>query len=131
MTPAELLARAREAAARAYVPYSDFQVGAAILTEGGAVHAAANVENASYGLSMCAERSAVFAMVNADPADRRIATVAIAGPDAAPCFPCGACRQVLHEFGCREIVVERDGAPEHHPFAEILPYAFGPEDLGR
>ncbi len=130
MTPEELLGRAREAAGRAYVPYSTFHVGAAILTEGGAVHAAANIENASYGLSMCAERSAVFAMANADPADRRVAMVAIASPDASPCYPCGACRQVLHEFGCREVVVERDGAPERHPFEQdILPHAFGPEDL--
>jgi len=131
VTRAELLARAREAAGSACVPYSHFHVGAAILTEGGAVHAAANIENASYGLSMCAERAAVFAMANADPADRRIAAVAIASPDAAPCFPCGACRQVLHEFGCQEIVVERDGAPERHPFGDILPHAFGPEDLER
>ncbi len=131
MTREELLARAREAAGRAYAPYSEFHVGAAILTEGGAVHAAANIENASYGLSMCAERSAVFAMAGADPGDRRIAMVAIASPDASPCFPCGACRQVLHEFGCQEVVVERDGAPERHAFADILPHAFGPEDLGR
>ena len=129
MTHEELLARAREAAGRAYVPYSTFHVGAAILTEGGAVHAAANIENASYGLSMCAERSAVFAMANADPADRRIAVVAIASPDASPCWPCGACRQVLHEFGCREVVVERDGAPVPYAFEDILPHAFGPEDL--
>lgn len=131
MTHEELLARAREAAECAYVPYSDFHVGAAILTEAGAVHVAANIENASYGLSMCAERSAVFAMANADPADRRIAAVAIASPDAAPCFPCGACRQVLHEFGCREVVVDRDGSPERHAFDRILPHAFGPEDLER
>jgi len=129
VTPEGLLARAREAAERAYVPYSAFHVGAAILTEGGAVHAAANVENASYGLSMCAERSAVFAMANADPTDRRIAAVAIASPDAAPCFPCGACRQVLHEFGCQEVFVERDGTPERHAFDDILPQAFGAEDL--
>ncbi len=131
MTHEELLARAREAADRAYVPYSTFHVGAALLTEGGAVHVAANVENASYGLTMCAERSALFAMAAADPADRGVAVIAIASPDAAPCFPCGACRQVLREFGCREVVVERDGAPERHAFADLLPHAFGPEDLER
>ncbi len=125
----ELLLEARAAATRAYAPYSAFSVGAAVLTEGGHVHAAANVENASYGLSMCAERSAVFAMVAQDAEDRRIARVAIASPDAAPCWPCGACRQVLHEFACREVVVEGPDGPLVVAFAEILPHAFGPEDL--
>lgn len=129
MSPDELLARARGAAEAAYAPYSAFHVGAALVTEGGHVQAAANVENASYGLSMCAERSAVFALVAASPADRRVRTVAIASPDAAPCWPCGACRQVLHEFGCQEVVVEQDGAPLVLAFGDLLPHAFGPEDL--
>ncbi len=129
MSPETLLERARAAASGAYAPYSAFQVGAALVTEGGRVQVAANVENASYGLSMCAERSAVFAMVAQDAEDRRIARVAIASPDAAPCWPCGACRQVLHEFGCREVVVEGPDGPLVVAFAEILPHAFGPEDL--
>ncbi len=130
MSPEELLERARAAASGAYAPYSAFQVGAALVTEGGRVEAAANVENASYGLSMCAERSAVFAMAGAGADDRRIATIAIASPDAAPCFPCGACRQVLHEFGCRTVVVEQDGTPLVLAFGDLLPHAFGPDDLG-
>ncbi len=131
MSPEELLERARAAATHAYAPYSAFRVGAALVTEGGRVQTAANVENASYGLSMCAERSAVFALVAASADERRVRTVAVASPDAAPCWPCGACRQVLHEFGCGEVVVEQDGAPLVVPFVDLLPHAFGPEDLGR
>ena len=120
---------AREASQKAYAPYSNFQVGAAILTEGGALHAGCNVENASYGLSMCAERSAAFGMALAIPEDREISLVAIFSPDASPCFPCGACRQVLREFGCKEVVVEEASGLRRYPFEEILPHAFGPEHL--
>jgi cytidine deaminase len=120
---------AREASEKAYAPYSSFQVGAAILTEDDALHAGCNVENASYGLSMCAERSAAFAMALANPEDRRIGLVAIFSPNASPCFPCGACRQVLREFGCKEVVVEEASGLRRYPFEEILPHAFGPEHL--
>ena len=121
--------RARDASTRAYAPYSGFRVGAAILTERGKVHAGCNVENASYGLAICAERNAAAAMALADPGDREIRSVAISSPDASPCFPCGACRQVLREFGCKEIVVEDGSGLRRYPFEEILPHAFGPEDL--
>jgi cytidine deaminase len=121
--------RARDASTRAYAPYSGFRVGAAILTEGGEVHAGCNVENASYGLAICAERNAAAAMALADPGDREIRTAAIFSPDASPCFPCGACRQVLREFGCKEIVVEDGSGLRRYQFEEILPHAFGPEDL--
>jgi cytidine deaminase len=121
---------AREAARTAYAPYSNFLVGAAILTEGGAVHAGCNVENASYGLTICAERNAATSMVSAGPGDRRIKSVAVFSPNASPCFPCGACRQFLREFGCEEVVVEdASGKPRRYPFEEILPNSFGPEDL--
>jgi cytidine deaminase len=120
---------ARAAASRAYAPYSNFQVGAAILTEGGNIYPGSNVENASYGLTICAERTAATAMASADPEDREIALVAVYSPSAAPCFPCGACRQVLREFGCKEVVVEADGAMRRFPFEQILPNSFGPEDL--
>ena len=125
-----LMDAAREAARTAYAPYSNFLVGAAILTEGGAVHAGCNVENASYGLSICAERNAATSMVSADPDDRRIKSVAVFSPNASPCFPCGACRQFLREFGCEEVVVEdASGLARRYPFEEILPNSFGPEDL--
>jgi cytidine deaminase len=121
---------ARAASSRAYAPYSNFRVGAAILTEGGAVHAGCNVENASYGLTICAERNAAAAMTLADPYDRKIRLVVIVSPDEAPCFPCGACRQVLHEFGCEEIVVlEASGGLRRYPFDALLPHAFGPGSL--
>jgi cytidine deaminase len=120
---------ARAAAERAYAPYSNFRVGAAILTEDGALHAGCNVENASYGLSICAERNAAATMVLADPEDREIRLVAVYSPDASPCFPCGACRQVLREFGCKDVVVEDASGPRRYPFEEILPNSFGPEHL--
>ena len=120
---------ARAAAERAYAPYSNFRVGAAILTEGGVLHAGCNVENASYGLSICAERNAATTMALADPGDREIELVAVFSPDASPCFPCGACRQVLREFGCKEVVVEDSSGLRRYPFEEILPNSFGPEDL--
>ena len=124
-----LIVAAREASERAYAPYSGFRVGAALLTEGGAVHAGCNVENASYGLAICAERNAAAAMALADPQDREIRLVAVFSPDASPCFPCGACRQVLREFGCKAVVVEEVSGLRRYPFEEILPNSFGPEDL--
>jgi cytidine deaminase len=120
---------ARDASRNAYAPYSNFRVGAAILTEGGEIHAGCNVENASYGLAICAERNAAAAMALANPADREIRLVAVFSPDASPCFPCGACRQVLREFGCKEVVVEEAAGLRRYPFEEILPNSFGPEDL--
>ena len=121
---------ARTAASRAYAPYSNFHVGAAILTRRGALHSGSNVENASYGLSICAERNAATTMATADPEDREIELVAVFSPDASPCFPCGACRQVLREFGCKEVVVEEDEGLISYPFDQILPNSFGPENLG-
>ena len=129
---AHVIEAARAASSRAYAPYSNFRVGAAILTADGTVHAGCNVENASYGLTICAERNAVARMVAeaANPNERKVELVAAVSPDAAPCFPCGACRQVLHEFGCEEVVVlDPFGDPERYPFSEILPHAFGPENL--
>lgn len=120
---------ARGAAENAYAPYSGFRVGAAILSGGGVLHTGCNVENASYGLTACAERNAAAAMALAYPADREISLIAVASPDAAPCFPCGACRQVLREFGCREVVVEQEGELRRYPFEEMLPHSFGPEFL--
>ena len=120
---------ARAASERAYAPYSGFKVGAAILTTGGEVYAGCNVENASYGLSICAERNAATTMAVADPEDRQIELVAVSSPNAAPCFPCGACRQFLREFNCMEVVVEDPSGLRRYPFEEILPNSFGPEVL--
>jgi cytidine deaminase len=96
VSDAELFARAREARTRAHAPYSKFSVGAALECTDGSIVCGANVENASYGLSMCAERSAIFAAVAAGRTT--FSAIAIAGPDGVTVPPCGACRQVLVEF---------------------------------
>ena len=127
--PQTVMEAAREAASRAYATYSNFHVGAAILTGGGAIHPGSNVENASYGLSICAERNAATSMASADPEDREIELVAVFSPNASPCFPCGACRQVLREFGCKEVVVHDGHELKRYPFEQILPNSFGPEVL--
>ena len=129
LDPETVMEAAKAAASSAYAPYSDFRVGAAILTGGGAIHAGSNVENASYGLSICAERNAATTMASADPEDREIGLVAVFSPNASPCFPCGACRQVLREFGCKEVVVHDGQGLRRYPFDQILPNSFGPEDL--
>ena len=106
---AALLEAARAARERAYAPYSAYRVGAALRCSDGAIYSGANVENASYGLSMCAERTAVFTAV----ANGRVAfeALAIAGPERAATPPCGACRQVLAEFGAdlRVLYTTADG----------------------
>ena len=107
-TARALLDRAREARANAYAPYSRFPVGAALLADDGRVFTGCNVENASYGLTNCAERVAVGKAVSEGA--RRYVAVAVVGPrDDAPTAPCGACRQVLHEFGPDMAVVMPDG----------------------
>ena len=132
----ELLAKAYAATENSYVAYSGFPVGAALLLDDGSVVAGCNVENASYGLTNCAERTAVFRMVAEHGNKHKVVACAIVGRKAAPCHPCGACRQVLHEFGCKRVIVESErpengglGAPASIDFEKILPYAFGPEDL--
>jgi cytidine deaminase len=129
---AELVAQARAARRRAYAPYSGFQVGAALLTETGEVVCAGNVENASYGLAMCAERSAVFAAVAAG--HRRFEAIAVAGAGADPVTPCGACRQVLREFpralGLRVLCAGEAGDRLlDTTLDDLLPASFGPEAL--
>jgi cytidine deaminase len=93
---AELVAHARAALKHSYSPYSRFSVGAAVQTRSGRIFAAANIENASFGLSICAERNAIFHAVNAG--ERDIVAIAVYTPTAEPYTPCGACRQVLAEF---------------------------------
>ena len=125
-----LLERAREARRHAYAPYSRFPVGAALLARDGRVFTGCNVENASYGLANCAERVAVGKAVSEGARD--FAAVAVVGPeDDAPCAPCGACRQVLYEFGPAMLLVSPDGEGGERitPMGELLPGAFGPERL--
>jgi cytidine deaminase len=116
-----LVAAARAARRRAYAPYSRFAVGAAVLTSSGAIVSAGNVENASYGLSICAERAAVHRAVA--EGHRRLRAVAVVARGGAT--PCGACRQVLLEFGMRHVLVAGlRGAPREFALADLLPEAF-------
>jgi cytidine deaminase len=126
-----LFAAAAEARARAYAPYSGFHVGAAIMDEGGLVHAGCNVENAAYPQSQCAEAGAIAAMVAAGA--RRLTAVAVLGDGEAPCWPCGGCRQRLAEFAAPGalVIVKAEGRAVVRPLAELLPEAFGPASLRR
>ncbi len=110
---------------RAYAPYSKFRVGAAVLTAAGNIFTGCNVENASYGLTNCAERTAIFSAVAAEGSGMRILAVAVLNSAKVPCSPCGACRQVLWEFGSKAIVLYqgRDGVVESTT-AELLPAGF-------
>ncbi len=119
-----LIQTAREAARRAYVPYSHFPVGAAILTDRGEIITGCNVENASYPLTLCAERTAMATAV-AQGAGRVVA-IAVSAPKAQPCSPCGACRQVLYEFNPdMEVILDAgDADPLILPLTELLPLGF-------
>ncbi len=120
---------AKAAAAKAYAPYSKFRVGSAVLGRTGKVYSGCNVENASYGLCNCAERSAVFAAVAAG--ERTIRAVAVYTPTPLPTAPCGACRQVINEFGPDSLVICLcDGKSRiETKLSALLPAAFGPGDL--
>ncbi|MEZ0248441.1 MAG: cytidine deaminase [Thermoproteus sp.] len=98
-----LVERAREALKNAYAPYSKFRVGAAVLTKSGKIYTGANVENASYGLTVCAERVAVFKAVS--EGDKDIEAVAVVVESEEPVAPCGACRQVIAEFNPNALVI--------------------------
>jgi cytidine deaminase len=123
-----LIAAATEARERAYAPYSRFAVGAAVLA-GGRIFSGCNVENASYGLAMCAERAAIFTAVAAG--EQRIDAVAIVTGADGPTPPCGACRQVLREFGPDATVISATtaGKRTQHTLSQLLPDSFGPDSL--
>ncbi|WJZ03339.1 cytidine deaminase [Corynebacterium freiburgense] len=136
-TDYELIELAHEAAEHAYAPYSQFPVGAALLLDDGRVITGCNVENASYGLTICAERNAVTRAIvtsedapgTGNPERMQIKAVAIVGLRAEPCYPCGACLQVLSEFNCERVIVAKNKESHSIAFAELLPYAFWSDSL--
>ncbi len=121
----ELLDKAKEVSQNAYVPYSKFKVGACVLTEDDSTFCGCNFENASYGLTICAERNAIgTAIANGHT---RIKAIAIYSPNEDNCFPCGACRQVMTEFragGDMDIVTEVKGEPQIYKLSYLMPESF-------
>jgi len=127
VTDETLLALAREAMKRSYSPYSNYPVGAALLCADGRIFQGCNIENASFGLTNCAERTAIFKAISEGAAE--FTAIAIASKVSAP-WPCGACRQVLNEFapGIR-VLVTWDGGQDEMSLNELLPHGFGPKSL--
>lgn len=122
------LHRAAEAAcARAYAPYSHFPVGAAALVDDGRIVVGCNVENASYGVGLCAECGLVSALVGGGGG--RLRALVVVDATGGPCMPCGRCRQLLWEHAAGDMLVDSADGPI--PLAELLPRAFGPSDLDR
>jgi len=123
MNSDELVRLARKAGNYAYSPYSGFRVGAALLDSTGKVHTGCNVENASFGATNCAERTAIFKAVS--DGVRKFEAIAIASDSKELIFPCGICRQVMAEFGVQRIIVSKDdGTYTEYKLEELLPYAF-------
>ncbi len=129
----KLFEQATEARRYAHAPYSRYRVGAAVLTASGRSFAGCNVENATYGLTVCAERTAIVQMVAAG--ETTPVALAIVTPGPPPAMPCGLCRQTLVEFArdlpIRVAVAQSSAPPTETTLAELLPRAFGPETLGR
>lgn len=132
---AELLKLAVQARQNAYTPYSHFQVGAALVADSGKVYLGCNIENAAYGPSNCAERTAIFKAVS--EGERRFTRIAVVGALengdalAEQCFPCGVCRQVLNEFcppDCQVVLADK-GKVVVYTLGELLPHSFGPDNL--
>lgn len=125
----DLIDKASAVSRMAHAPYSDFHVGAALLDDQGVVHSGCNVENASYGLSVCAERHAVAAAVAAG--SQRFRALVVVTDVSPPVSPCGACRQVLAEFGDFPVLLVNPGGERvETSVGELLPMAFSSEDLG-
>jgi cytidine deaminase len=127
---AALLAAAARARGTAYAPYSRFRVGAAVRTASGAVYTGANIENASYGLSHCAERVAIHKAVS--EGHRRLEAIAVVADGPSPAMPCGACRQVMAEFGVRRVIVATPaGRRRVRTLRQLLPEPFLADRLPR
>lgn len=121
----QLIEAAKQALLRAYAPYSNFYVGAAVLTDQGQIYTGCNVENASYGLTICAERAAIFTAVQKTHGKLVVRAVAVANRAQAPCSPCGACRQVIAEFGDDVLVIfQGKNGFQESTIADLLPESF-------
>ncbi len=120
----ELLDSAIKASKNAYAPYSKFEVGAAVLTSSGKIYTGANIENVSYGLTICAERVAIFKAVSNN--DNKFEAIAIAGPKNLQLTPCGACRQVINEFAPSSdvIILDKKSKLKVYKINSLLPQAF-------
>lgn len=125
----QLIAAATKAREMAYVPYSNYKVGAALLGKSGRIYTGCNVENASYGASICAERTALVKAIS--EGEREFSMIAVVTDSPKPSSPCGICRQVLYEFGpeIRLILANLQGDSFETSIAEYLPDGFGPHDL--
>ena len=120
----EMLEIAKEASKNAYAPFSKFVVGACVLTTSGNYYSGCNVENSSFGLTICAERCAIFKAVS--NGEKEIKAVAIYSPNTDECYPCGACRQVIFEFAQEglQVITEKNGEPKVESISDLLPYGF-------
>lgn len=126
MTYEELMQKAKEASEKSYSPYSKFAVGACVMTDDGAIYSGCNFENSSFGMTICAERNAIGSAV-AD-GKRKIKAVAIYSPNQQNCSPCGACRQVMHEFCDNDedvdIILQNGNQLKIYTLAQLLPESF-------
>ncbi len=127
----DLISKALEAREKAYVPYSGFKVGAAILCKSGNIYTGCNIESASYTPTICAERTAISKAVS--EGDREIEAIAIVGNPKEYTYPCGVCRQVIREFGkdTTLIIARNEDEYKVYKLEDLLPYSFGPEDLDK
>jgi len=126
-----LVAAAKQAKQKAYAPYSNFRVGAAIRTKRGRVYTGCNIENSSYGLTICAERTAIFKAIS--EGEKEFTAIAVASDDADFCPPCGACRQVLMDLAPNIDFIMTDGRGNQKtvPLKELFPLPFGPDHLAK
>ena len=125
-----LIAAANAAKAKAYAPYSNHPVGAAILDAAGAIHSGCNVENAAYPQGVCAEASAISAMISAG--SHKITAIAVSGPGPHLCTPCGGCRQKIREFAAPDtpvLICDDTGERARFTLDQLLPESFGPDNL--
>ncbi len=120
-----LMQKAKEASKKSYSPFSKFAVGASVLASDGKIYSGCNIENSSFGMTICAERCAIFKAVS--EGEKEILAVAIYSPNEDDCYPCGACRQVMYEFQGQseiQIITEKDGKNIIRAMSDFLPYGF-------